>query len=68
MDEAWQQLVARYANGRPLCNCRCAYAATDGRYWMDGKEYNDGHYCKHGCAPNQIAAREEIARRILAGE
>lgn len=38
---------------RALCNCRKAYAASDGR-------------CEYGCSANTIMASEEIAKAYLA--
>ena len=68
---AWEALVERYADGRPLCNCRQAYYSPCGV----GSAFNPatGKYenrtdllvCKHGCQSNQIAAKNEIAEKIV---
>lgn len=51
-EPAWRELVARYANGRQLCNCRCAY-------------YDETGVCKYGCQANQYLTKELIARQVL---
>lgn len=56
MREAWQELVRRYADGRKPCNCGCAYYT----------ERDGSLFCEYGCSANQLSAREEIARRVLA--
>lgn len=63
----WQDLVKRYANGRPICNCGDAYYTPCGR-GIDGtgRERTDMLACQYGCSANQIFAKEEIAARVLA--
>lgn len=66
---AFERLVARYANGRALCNCNQAYYTNSGRGWIpDGKgnweERNDCPDCQHGCSSNQIRTKLEIAERV----
>lgn len=62
----WETLVARYADGRPICNCGAAYYSLDGIAWRGGKQVTNYPQCKHGCTVNQIAARDDIAERVLA--
>lgn len=69
MDENWKILVAHYADGRPLCNCKCAYYTPCG----EGIDVHGNHRtnmlaCRSGCSANQIMCREEIAKRILKKE
>src|ERR1700691_4795579 len=52
-EEAFEKLIARYADGRHICNCRQAY-------------YNKNGQCEWGCSANQIFAKEEVGRRALA--
>lgn len=67
MDENWKILVARYADGRPLCNCRCAYLTPCGRgIDAEGRRRTDLPVCESGCSANQITARDEVAARVLA--
>ena len=68
----WQKLVERYADGKPICNCRNAYTSPTGNGFAWNEEHGALLYktdlleCKHGCSANQIAAKEYIAGRIIA--
>ena len=64
--DPWQALVERYADGRPLCNCRDAYYSTGGKYSLGGVEHNDGLYCKGGCNAAWYEARQHVARSVIA--
>ncbi len=64
----WEKLIEKYADGRPICNCRMAYRSKGGKYWKGGKEFNDGLFCKHGCAANIYAVKEFIAEQVLADQ
>lgn len=48
---AWQWLVKRYAGKRKVCNC--------------GDAWSEENRCPYGCAANQLAAKGEIARRVM---
>lgn len=63
----WQELVKRYADGRPICNCGEAYYTPCG-HGIDGtgRRRTDMLACQHGCSANKIYAKEEIAGRVLA--
>lgn len=63
--DAWHALVVRFANGRPLCNCRDAYYATDGKGYRGGERVADLHHCKDGCSANILTTRDEIAQRVI---
>jgi hypothetical protein len=67
MDSNWKKLIEKYADGRPICNCRCAYYSPTGR-GIDGVGIwrTDMLVCEHGCSANQITARDEIAGRVIA--
>ena len=67
MSEEWKTLVARYADGRALCNCRCAYYTPCG-VGIDeqGNHRTDMLACKYGCSANEFTCRNEIAKRVLA--
>lgn len=64
---AWEELVERFAEGRPLCNCRQAYLTPCGQ-GIDGsgRERTDMLACQYGCSANQIFARDEIAQKLLS--
>jgi len=63
----WQELVKRYADGRPICNCGEAYYTPCGHgIDGDGRKRTDILTCQFGCSANRIFAKEEIARRVLA--
>lgn len=71
MLEPWEQLIERYADGRPICNCRHAYYSKCGKGIIvkeDGslEKFTDGLACEYGCSANQIYARDYIAKRVLA--
>lgn len=55
--EAWRALVRRYAEGRPVCN------RGGGAYY---KAVDGSLRCEYGCSANLIAAREDIALKVLA--
>ncbi len=62
----WQELVKRYANGRPICNCGDAYYSPCGSgIDSTGRERTDILDCEYGCSTNQISAKEDIAKRVL---
>ena len=67
MDKFWKMIVVRYADGRQLCNCLCAYYTPCG-HGVDG----DGNYrtdflaCQNGCSANLLTCRDEIASRVIA--
>ena len=65
MDE-WAELVRRYADGRPICNCGQAYYTPIG-HGTDkfGKKRTDMLACKYGCQANQYDLKDKIARRVL---
>lgn len=64
-ERAWKELVKRYADGRPICNC--------GEAWLypcavgidaQGRHRTDMPACRHGCSANLIDTKYEIARRL----
>lgn len=68
-EHAWMKLIERYANGREICNCGCAYYAPIGSvyYTLDGKKkYHESRACQYGCQANQYAVKEDIAQHVLA--
>ena len=65
MSSAWEELVARYADGRAICNCGRAYYTEGGEVYRNGKIYHDGLYCEYGCSANQYGAKEGIAKKVL---
>ncbi len=48
----WEGLLARYADGRKICNCRGAY-------------YDDTGSCTHGCQANQYSVKYYVAQKVL---
>jgi hypothetical protein len=66
MTSYWKELVIKYADGRPICNCGEAYYTPYG-VGIDkhGNHRTDMLACAGGCSCNQITAREEIAKKIL---
>ncbi len=62
----WKDLVVRYADGRPICNCGDAYYSPCG-VGIDrtGKSRTDMLACKYGCSSNKITAKEEIAGKVI---
>lgn len=66
MSNHWKTLVRRYADGRPICNCECAYYTPCGEgIDRDGEHRTDMLACQHGCEANQFNCRDEIAKRVL---
>lgn len=65
--DACNQLVQRYADGRPICNCGEAYYSPCG-HGIDarGAHRTDMLACKYGCSANKISAKAYIASRMLA--
>lgn len=61
----WEKLIVRYADGRPLCNCRQAYYTTGGKYWLGGQEHNDGLYCGGGCGAARLDAQDIVAAGVV---
>lgn len=70
---AWERLVERFADGRPVCNCRQAYYTRNPNphsnpiYRLDGVIIGYGEpplHCAHGCSANKLQARDEIAERV----
>jgi hypothetical protein len=67
METAWEKLIQRYADGKPICNCGQAYyeACSEG-IDRNGQYRTDMLGCKHGCSSNQISAKEYIASKVIA--
>lgn len=61
----WERLIDRYADGRPICNCRQAYYSPTGHGIVNGVERTDILDCEYGCSANQISAKRYIATRVL---
>jgi hypothetical protein len=61
----WEILVERYAEGRPICNCRQAYYSPCGEGIVNGERRSDLLVCKHGCSANQLDARDHVAKCVL---
>lgn len=66
----WQELIKRYAGGRPICNCGDAYYSLCGHEISIDEagrriERFDAPACPHGCSANQIMAKEYIATKVL---
>jgi Restriction alleviation protein Lar len=61
----WRDLVRRFANGRPICNCKEAYLTPVGQ-GIDavGDPRTDMLVCAYGCQNNRIIARDQIAAQI----
>lgn len=66
-DAAYKELVHRFADGRPLCNCQEAYYTPCGKGWCGQRriEVTDLLICKDGCDINKLNAKYEIADRVL---
>ena len=65
----WERLVALYAGDREICNCRQAYyshCAGKNECGYCGPKTPAHTYCAATCGGNQIAAKEEIAEKVLA--
>lgn len=70
MSDEWRELVKRFADGRPICNCGQAYYSLDGKATIaggpdHGKKITNYPHCKWGCQANQHAVKDDIARRVL---
>ena len=65
MGKYWKELVKKYADGKPVCNCGDAYYTPCGIGICNGVERNDILICEHGCSANMYKAKEEIAKKIL---
>ncbi len=65
---AWERLIQRYADGRPICNCGNAYYTPCGKGFVSGSEVRrtDLLVCKDGCQANQYSVKFELAERIEA--
>lgn len=72
MSDEWQILIKRYADGRPICNCGCAYYKPVGHGSVYDKalgrrvDKTDMLACQYGCEANQYSVKDEIARKVLA--
>lgn len=64
-DAAWRALVERYADGRPICNCREAFAVMVEAVGLDGEPVRVVKKCEDGCSAALIRAKHEIGRRAL---
>lgn len=64
-EQYFRVLVDRYADGRTVCNCGCAYYSYTGVGRRGGKDVTDLPCCESGCSANQYRARDEIARRVI---
>ena len=68
--EDFQKLIERYADGKPICNCRDAYYKPIGRGCI---RRGDGNYewredlpaCEYGCEYNRERAKEYVAERVV---
>ena len=65
MDDDWKTLVKRYADGRQICNCGCAYNSPVGIGISGGVRRTDLMTCEYGCSAAQIFAREYVAKKVL---
>lgn len=65
MRTAWQELIEKHADGRPICNCRDAYYSLTGTAWRGTEKIEKHPICAGGCQTNWIEAKEYIAKRIL---
>ena len=63
--EHFKELVIRYADGRPICNCGQAYYTPCGEGYLNGERRTDMLICRYGCSAAQIDAKNEIAERVL---
>ena len=67
--DTWKELIAKYAEGRTICNCGDAYYFPVGE-GIDAKgcQRSDMMVCSYGCSAAQLIARDYIADRILKKE
>lgn len=63
---AWERLIQRYADGRPICNCGNAYYTPCGKGTVNGERRTDMLACANGCQANQYSVKFEIADRVEA--
>ena len=66
MRNAWERLIARYADGREICNCGQAYYENCGIGYIDGEKREDMPACLGGCSANQYSVKDYIARKVEA--
>jgi hypothetical protein len=52
---AWEKLIAHYADGKPICNCRDAY-------YTPNEEGN--LVCRYGCSTAKLHAKQYVAERV----
>lgn len=66
MAEEWSEIIKRYADDKPICNCGEAYYTPCG-HGIDaqGKRRTDMLACQYGCQANQYGVKNYIARRVL---
>lgn len=62
---AFEKLIERYSDGRPICNCGSAYYSPCGEGIKDGERRSDLLICEYGCSANTVFAKEYIAKRVL---
>jgi len=61
----FKELIKKYADGKPICNCGEAYYSKCGVGIENGEERTDFLACEGGCSTNQLFAKEYIAKRIV---
>lgn len=61
----YKTLIKRYADGRLICNCGEAYLTPCASGLIAGVWRHDIMACAHGCEANRLAARDDIAGRII---
>lgn len=60
--EAFKELVKKYADDKPICNCGQAYLTACGQgCTLEGYTL----VCKAGCSAAQIDAKDYVAKRVL---
>ena len=66
MANEWEKLIERYADGKPICNCRQAYYTPCGHgIDANGNRRTDMPCCQYGCQANQYSVKDYIAQRVL---
>lgn len=63
--EHFKELIKRYADGRPICNCGEAYCSPCGEGRLNGEPRTDLLVCRYGCSAAKIDAKNEIAEKAL---